>query len=287
MGGNMANGFVTVPRLEADLFGDEQETIQTHRGAWLWLFDKAAWGDRVERFGRFTVRLRRGEIAASYRFLARAWNWSHGRVQRWLQLLADRGKLQLRVEAGVVVIALDGYARRESNPESQKPKQREVEMPVDDQQSSRRRIQEQQTELEKKEGALGRSAPVSDDDRAYVAERVAEATQTLTGKRPAPIGDQAAYAAAAKAERRKNWLRSLSEWIGQKFDGAARMAAWEALAQAEQAGTRAATPPLLRKQIDRLDKLYRAEMERIEAAAKRAKEARRRETVGAANALYR
>ena len=122
MGGTMETvlGFVTVPRLEADLLGDELELMQTHRGAWLWLFDKAAWKEQRARFGRFSVHLKRGEIACSYRFLARAWNWSHGRVQRWLKLLADRGKIMLRVENGIVVISLAGYFRGESNPESQK-----------------------------------------------------------------------------------------------------------------------------------------------------------------------
>lgn len=148
-------GYVTVPRLEADLLGDERETTQTHRGAWLWLFDKAAWRERVDRFGRFTIRLRRGEIAVSYRFLARAWNWSHGRVQRWLKLLADRGKVTLRTDCGVVVIALGGY--RESNPESPKRPAAAVERAVDDQLPSQSR---ESTKLkESTDGGLVRFAP--------------------------------------------------------------------------------------------------------------------------------
>lgn len=283
----MTAGYVAVPRLEADLLGDEQEITQSHRGAWFWLFDRAAWKDRLDQFGRFTVELRRGEIACSYRYLARAWNWSHGRVQRWLNRLAARGKISIRSEAGVVVIGLTGY-RAEPATESQKPRQTAVRAPVDDQQPSQRRIQEQPTELEKKEGdALGRCAPVTDADREYVSQQVETLKQSLTGRRPPRISDHVAYEAAVKADKRKIWLHALGAWVGQKFDGAARMQAWEMLAEAERAGSRAATPKHVTKIIDRLDKLYREDIERITAAADRARERARRESIGAVDAENR
>lgn len=167
------NGFITVPRLDLDLLGDEQETTQTNRGAWHWLFDKAAWKAHTERFGRFTVDLQRGEIACSYRFLARAWNWSHGRVQRWLRLLADRCKISLRIANGIVVISLPGYSvRRESNPESQKPSKVAAERPVDDQQPSQSKKEEsKKIDIDSKSVPVRRYAARSPQTQAQIRDR--------------------------------------------------------------------------------------------------------------------
>jgi hypothetical protein len=169
----MTGGFVIVPRLEADLLGDEQEVSQTHRGAWLWLYDKAAFKEGIDRLGRFTVRLKRGEIAVSLRFLARAWNWSHGKVQRWLKLLADRGKITLRTEDGVIVIGLRGYSRiRESNPESQKSRQRAAEVAVDDQQPSQSRKEESQVDIkDSKSVPVRRFAARTPQTKAQIRDR--------------------------------------------------------------------------------------------------------------------
>jgi hypothetical protein len=178
-------GYVTVPRLETDLLGDEQEIAQTHRGAWLWLFDKAAWKNRVDRIGRFTVSLKRGEIACSLRFLARAWNWSHGRVQRWLNLLAARGKITLRNENGIIVIALGGY---ESTPESQKINRAADARPVDDQQPSQR-VEEKNQPARKDSDS--RSRPV----RRFAA-RVKRAPEVAAKIRDLWIAKLGRYAAA-------------------------------------------------------------------------------------------
>jgi hypothetical protein len=176
-------GFVTVPRLDADLLGDEQAMTQTHRGAWLWLFDNAAWKERIDRIGRFTLQLRRGEIACSYRYLARAWNWSHGHVQRWLKLLADRGKITLRSEAGIVVIALNGYSPRESNPESAKPKPAAGARPVDDQPASQRRSAEQEE---------GKNQTKVRTDRRSAARRTPEQRKQIRDRWIAKLGRFAA-----------------------------------------------------------------------------------------------
>jgi hypothetical protein len=190
----MTRGYVTVPRLETDLLGDEQELTQTHRGAWLWLFDKAAWKRCVDRFGRFTVELQRGEIACSYRFLARAWNWSHGKVQRWLALLAERGKITMRTDQGIVVIALNGYA--ESKCDTQKPTAAAVESHVDDRRVSPEK-NTQKDSVSKRDAGLVRFAP----------KRVV----------PSPT--------ATPEGRKQRRVQQVMEWINQRLHGAARSAA--------------------------------------------------------------
>lgn len=222
------HGFITVPRLDLDLLGDEQETTQTNRGAWHWLFDKAAWKAHTERFGRFTVDLRRGEIACSYRFLARAWNWSHGRVQRWIKTLADRRKITVRTDAGILVIGLHGYDRCPRTEsvcdagESPKGNGGGHSRPVDEQQPSQRRIQEQNTEVYKRKGDLARCAR-SEEDKAH-AERCALEIRALSKGKTVErqIHDERAYAAAMKEEKFQRWLNGLEICAGALMAGTER-----------------------------------------------------------------
>lgn len=73
----------------------------TEREAWEWLIEQAAFADRQERLGRQMVDLQRGQVALSIRPLAKAWQWSKSRVQRYLAKLAGVGMVG-------TVEALDG-----------------------------------------------------------------------------------------------------------------------------------------------------------------------------------
>ncbi len=52
--------------------------------AWLDLLQMAAWGNRTTTEG---LKLERGQVEVAQRGLARRWNWSRGRVQRFLSTL--------------------------------------------------------------------------------------------------------------------------------------------------------------------------------------------------------
>lgn len=152
--------------------------------------------------------------------------------------------------------------------------------------SSRARVtsgisQEHQTAKGDSEGGgeLGRSAPSRRDasttgeqrdagERDALtpeerAERIARLDEVLAkiGGMPTTNGvhDPAAYKRAVTDAKRDAWLRELHGWATGRFDGNARVEAWEAISAAMEAGSRDATPKHIRKQIDELDKLYRAE----------------------------
>jgi hypothetical protein len=130
---------------------------------------------------------------------------------------------------------------------------------VESRQQDRRRIQENDSESKNTRGDLGRAAP-SDEDKAYVTERVAEITAALTGRAtpaPAAIADPGAYEAAVAKNRRDQWLCNLGAFASQFFSGRAREEAWQTLDIAQKAGSRAATPPPIRKMVDSLNTLYR------------------------------
>lgn len=74
---------------------------------------------------------------------------------------------------------------------------------------------------------------------------------------PPEPGNSDAYAVAVRANKRRNWLRSMSHLAGRLLRGRDLEAAWEAIADAERAGSWSATPETSRRFLDRLDRLWR------------------------------
>jgi len=57
------------------------------REAWIWLVSEAAWAPHVRAVGSAQVSLARGQLAHSLRYLADCWQWSLGKVRRFLDKL--------------------------------------------------------------------------------------------------------------------------------------------------------------------------------------------------------
>lgn len=81
----------------------------SEREAFLWLVSEASWKDRTIRAGRVVVDLQRGQLCASIRFMAEAWQWSKSRVDRFLKRLENRDMLRTESGTGQLVITLCNY----------------------------------------------------------------------------------------------------------------------------------------------------------------------------------
>jgi hypothetical protein len=81
----------------------------TEREAWAWLIAEAAWRTRKRRVGSIVVELKRGQLAASIRFLAERWKWSKSRVERFLKRLKTGTMIGTDTGTGVLVITLCNY----------------------------------------------------------------------------------------------------------------------------------------------------------------------------------
>lgn len=85
--------------------------------AWLWLVCEAAWKPRTYRAGVAVVQLKRGQLAHSTRFMAKAWGWSEPRVRRFLRRLktgAGTGAMiDAATDAGITVISICNYDRHQ------------------------------------------------------------------------------------------------------------------------------------------------------------------------------
>ncbi|WP_454628450.1 hypothetical protein [Bradyrhizobium cenepequi] len=81
----------------------------TEREAWTWLIGEASFKARTKRIGSVLIELKRGQVAASLRFMADKWQWSEPRVRRFLKRLKTDAMIDASTDAGITVITICNY----------------------------------------------------------------------------------------------------------------------------------------------------------------------------------
>jgi hypothetical protein len=102
------SGTVNIAR---SLFLDEAFKDQpfTEREAFMWLVMEASWKDRTKRVGLVVIDLKRGQLAASIRFMADAWGWEKSTVDRFIKRLEKRDMIGTDSGTGISVITIRKY----------------------------------------------------------------------------------------------------------------------------------------------------------------------------------
>lgn len=102
------SGTVNISRrlFASEAFRDEPFT---EREAWVWLVMEASWKPRTVRVGDFVAATTRGQLAASIRFMAKAWQWTPAKVQRFLQRIEKLNLICAKTDTGVTVITICKY----------------------------------------------------------------------------------------------------------------------------------------------------------------------------------
>ena len=77
--------------------------------AWQWLLFEASYRDRTYMAGTVAVHLKRGELAHSTRYIARAWRWPATNVRRFLDRLKTGAMIGAATGAGITVISIRNY----------------------------------------------------------------------------------------------------------------------------------------------------------------------------------
>lgn len=90
------------------MFADEPFT---EREAWAWLIGEASFKPRARNIGGKIVRLERGQLAASVRFMAERWQWSKSRVDRFLKRLKTETMIGTDAGTGLLVITINNYSK--------------------------------------------------------------------------------------------------------------------------------------------------------------------------------
>jgi hypothetical protein len=81
----------------------------TEREAWAWLISEAAYKEHRKRVGSFVLDMKRGQVAASLRFMAKHWKWSEPKVRRFLTKLKTDAMVDAQTDAGLTVITICNY----------------------------------------------------------------------------------------------------------------------------------------------------------------------------------
>jgi hypothetical protein len=109
----LSGGTVNISR---DLWDDEafRDATFSEREAWIWMIAEASWKPRKKRVGDRVVDLERGQLAASLRFMAGAWDWTDSKVRRFLDKLSKREMVSTKTDAGVTVVTICNYDKYQS-----------------------------------------------------------------------------------------------------------------------------------------------------------------------------
>jgi len=109
------SGTVNISR---DIWSDTafKEQPFTEREAFMWMVMEASWKPREKRIGSVVVSLERGQLAASIRFMANAWNWQKSTVDRFLKRLENRDMIGTASGTGVNVITIRKYNEYQNAP---------------------------------------------------------------------------------------------------------------------------------------------------------------------------
>lgn len=81
----------------------------TEREAFMWLVSEAAWREHTARGPKGPVKLKRGEVSHSIRFMAKAWQWQKSRVARFLNKLKNRDTIRHDQRDGNQIYYIKNY----------------------------------------------------------------------------------------------------------------------------------------------------------------------------------
>lgn len=90
----------------------------TEREAFIWLVMEASWKPRMKRVGNEIFSLRRGQLAASVRFMAEAWGWQKSSVDRYLKRLKKWDMINTENGTGCNLITICNYNKYQGGEEN-------------------------------------------------------------------------------------------------------------------------------------------------------------------------
>lgn len=90
----------------------------SRRDAFVWLIEEAAFKPTVVALPGRSLRLERGQLSHSTRFMAAAWRWSEPKVRRYLTSLRQAKIIDAETDAGQTVITICNYDKYQLSSET-------------------------------------------------------------------------------------------------------------------------------------------------------------------------
>lgn len=160
--------FVAISRglLDHPVVGIPASEPYSRTEAWQWLILEAAFRARRYEAGNIVVELKRGQLAHSTRYMAKAWRWSEPAVRRFLTRLktgAGTGAMiDAATDAGITVITICNYERYQTpQAETDAPNDAQVDAATDAEVTQERRRKEQLNKETKERTLTGANAPTN------------------------------------------------------------------------------------------------------------------------------
>jgi hypothetical protein len=105
---------------ESGMFGKEQPF--SDREKWLWLIENASFKDAIVSINRNPIKLKRGQLSYSRRYLANAWSVSERNVRTFLEHAKKWQAIELENDQGQMVITICNYLQYQDNrPQNDQP----------------------------------------------------------------------------------------------------------------------------------------------------------------------
>jgi hypothetical protein len=92
----------------------------THREAWCWLIEKALWKELPVKVNGPVLLLKRGQLSYSIRYMAKGWEWTNSKVERFLSRLKSEAMIETSAETGQLVITICNYNKFQLSPKYDK-----------------------------------------------------------------------------------------------------------------------------------------------------------------------
>lgn len=88
-----------------------QKEPYSERDAWQWMIEEAAFKEKTIAVMGVPVRLKRGQFCHSVRFMAEKFQWSVGRVQRFIKRLQKWMMIITSTDTGQILISISNYSK--------------------------------------------------------------------------------------------------------------------------------------------------------------------------------
>lgn len=99
--------------LDSPVWEDE---AYSRREAFEWMIAEAAWDDnKVVSINHRPVKLKRGQLLASIRFMAKKFQWSENKVVRYLETLKVWGMIKTETNTGQTLITVCNYSKYQAD----------------------------------------------------------------------------------------------------------------------------------------------------------------------------
>jgi len=212
------SGFIKLHRGWRDCEAFKNEPC-TQREAWIWLLEHTAWKDCQRRDAQGAlIEVKRGQFHTSIRTLASEWQWSRGRVERFLNDLKTSHMVSHETGHGGLMITVCNYDKYQANEPSAGPSAEPSEEPSAGQAQGHTRRSNKNIKENKKGVLASRPDGVSEAlwdrfvqmrkaKKAPVTQRALDGLRREADKAQWPLADVLSYCVA------KDWRGFEAGWV--------------------------------------------------------------------------